>query len=69
MGQTICVFSSFSQINVKYIEKFDYKSIHGVLEIWTGDLSMVGAEESTELWQPPRYKDFSSIRAKNLWNL
>ena len=33
--------------------KFDHKSVDSELGIWTRHRSMVGADESTELWRPP----------------
>ena len=53
ISATFCLFSSFSQYNDEYSSNFNYKSVDGLLEIWTRDHSIVGAYESTELWRPP----------------
>ena len=47
---SFCLFSSFSQHNVNYSTKFDYKKHR-----WTRTRGgmMVGADESTELWRHP----------------
>ena len=47
--------------------KFDCKSIDGVLGIWTWDRIMVGADESTELWWPPKLRSFALFELPYLW--
>ena len=56
MGQTFCLFSSFSHCNDNYRQTINEKSIDGVLGIRTWDHKMVGAGEPTEQWQPPNVK-------------
>ena len=53
MGQSrplFCLFSSFSHYN---FNNTNWKSVDGVLGIWTRGRRMVGADETTELWRPP----------------
>ena len=45
-----CLFSSFSHYN---FNNTNWKSISGVLGIRTRGCRMVGADNTTELWQPP----------------
>ena len=52
------LFSSFSQCNDKY-STIDclWKSVDGVLEIWTLDRRVQRADESTQLWWSLTYAD------------
>ena len=45
-----CLFLSFSDYN---LINTNWKSVDGVLGIWTLGCRIVGTDETTELWQPP----------------
>ena len=46
---------SFQKQFVAIFNVFFYKSLDGVLGIRTRGRRMVGTDETTELWRPPRY--------------
>ena len=52
---SFCVFSSFSHHN---FNNTNWKSLDGELGIWTLGRRMVGADKTTELWQPPYKQTF-----------
>ena len=59
-GLFLFIFVPFlNTMTDKYSTKFDYKSVDGVLGIWTE--RMVSADESTELWRHPLQAIFSIL--------
>ena len=66
MGQTrplFVYFRSFLRTNIAQILTINEKNINGVRVTQTQGSSVVGADESTELWRHPRVKECFQLKS------